>query len=127
MTADIGTHAELIAEARSYGSYMASDGSPAFAVAPHSLTLALAAALEEAGRLLAECQREDREIMDGQVEHLNATVLMWHGKYVAAEAALKVAEDALEEIEALDGATGAGLTNARRLAREALAAIRQNT
>lgn len=88
---DPGTHAELIAEARSYGPFTASDGERSFAVAPHSLTLALAAALEEADRQLAEVNR------DQERQHRRAHDEM--RKRQAAEAALKQATDALEKAE----------------------------
>ena len=128
MTADAGTRADLIAELGIYAASRVGTG-------PELARLA-AAALEEADRQLADLRlREDRTAREG------AKRTHWQRERAeAAEAALKVATDALEKL----AETGGWITTwhvdeaepergkqptisneAQDIAREALAAIRQ--
>ena len=108
MTADAGTHADLIAELRWHSRSRSNNHT--------GLTAAAADALEEAGRQLAELERGNRfreSVAEAEQE-----------RAVAAEAALKVATDALERLLA----RYVDLVKAEAevmQAREALAAIRQ--
>jgi hypothetical protein len=56
-------------------------------------------AITEVGRLtarVAELEREDREIMAAQVDHLNEMVKLWHERSVRAEVIATWALDQLE-------------------------------